>query len=156
MPRLFLLLIIACSELPAAEFTRTRGWLHANGYSRHFSADDANDRLLGLGFTYYTGRRGTWHTAWEGDVFRDSGRKVAGYVGYAWTRPTNWVSFGVTAALMHHRNFAAHNSLRILPVALPFLETRGERIKARIYYIPPIRRPSDHQVAVQLLLPLLR
>jgi len=43
-----------------------------------------------------------------------------------------------------------------MPVALPYLESRGTRYKVRLYYVPPIRRSSDHQVALQLMLPLFQ
>ena len=158
IPRHWCYVILICIQLPssAAEFSDARGWLHVNGYSWHFAANDANDRLLGAGATYYTGRLGAWHTGWEADVFQDSGRKLSAYAGRSWTRPTTYFSLGLTAAVMYHRNFAAQNSLRLLPVAFPFLETRGTRLKARLYYVPPVRSPSDHQVALQLLVPLFR
>lgn len=134
-----------------AEFTRHHGWIHLNGYSHHFAADDANDQLLGLGYTHYRRRYGPVIPAWEFDVFQDSGKKLSTYVGHSWTVPFKHLSAGVTAAVMYHRNFAAHNRLSTAPVAFPFLESRSERLKVRVYYIPPVRRASDQQIAVQIL-----
>lgn len=78
----------AASARAGSEFATDRGWLHFNGYSHHFAADDANDRLLGIGY--------------------------------------------------------------------PFVETRGTRLKVRAYYIPPVRRASDEQLAIQLVWALRR
>lgn len=134
------------------EFTSRPTWAHVNGFSYHFAAPDANAALLGVGFTHYTRMFGRVLPAWEGDLFRDSGCKPSAYLGHSWTIPTRWLSVGATGAVMYHRNFAAQNRFRVLPVALPFVETRGERLKARLYYIPPVRRASDEQIAVQLML----
>lgn len=154
---LMLFLLVGAASLRAdQEFTANRGWLHVNGYSHHLAAPDANDALLGFGFTYYRRGYGRFLPAWEGDVFQDSARKPSVYLGHSWTMPTRRVSFGVTAALMYHRNFAAYHSAGIMPVAFPFLETRGSRVKARVYYIPPIRKASDQQIAVQIMAPLFR
>lgn len=135
------------------EFTQFRTWLHVNGYTYHFAAPGANDRLLGVGFTRYMPRRHFVIRAWEGDLFQDSGRRLSGYVGQSWTVPTRLVSLGLTGAVMYHRNFASHNRLWTLPVAFPFLEAGGPRVKARLYYVIPARRASDQQVALQLMLP---
>jgi len=134
-----------------SEFTAHRGWVHLNGYSHHFAAADANDQLLGLGYTHYRQRYGRVIRAWELDVFQDSARKFSGYVGHSWTVPFKHFSAGVTGAVMYHRNFAAQNKLKTLPVAFPFLETRGTRLKARLYYVAPVRRASDQQIALQLM-----
>jgi hypothetical protein len=147
---------IAVTAHAAPEFTETRGWLHLNGYTHHFDAPDANDDLYGAGFTWYTRRHGTFATAWEGDVFQDSARKLCAYAGHSWTLPLRFANVGVTGALMYHRNFAKQTRACILPVALPFLETGGERCKLRIYYVPPVRSPHDHQISFQLLVPFWR
>jgi hypothetical protein len=144
----------ACSAVAQSEFSEYRGWLHVNGYSHHFAAKDANDNLLGLGFTQYRRRYGRVIPAWEFDAFQDSGKRLSTYVGHSWTVPFKRASVGVTGALMYHRNFAAQNRLSVLPVAFPFVETRGTRVKARVYYVPPVRRASDQQLAVQLMCPL--
>jgi hypothetical protein len=137
--------------LAQREFTEHRGWLHLNGYSHHFAADDANDRLLGIGYTHYYHRYGRVIRAWEFDAFQDSGKKFSSYLGHSWTFPFKYFSAGITGAVMHHRNFAAQNRLKLLPVAFPFLETRGTLLKARLYYVAPVRRASDHQIALQLM-----
>src|SRR5262245_29264531 len=90
-------------------FTEQPLWVHLNGYAHHLSAKDANDNLFGLGLTYYTRRSGRILTAWEGDAFQDSGKQLAAYAGYSWTVPTRIISFGLTAAVMYHRNFKAQN-----------------------------------------------
>jgi len=138
------------------EFTYHRGWLHLNGYSHHFEARDANAKLFGGGFTWYSARSGNVIASWTADVYQDSERKLSGLVGRSWTLPLRWGSVGATAAAMHHRNFRAHNSLGLMPVLLPFVETRGLAYKLRLYYIPPFRSPSDHQVAIQLRTPVWR
>ena len=120
MKRIWLILIALLAAAPLRadqEFTATRGWMHANGYSYHMNAPDANDALLGVGFTYYRRGYGRVLPAWEGDVFQDSARKPAAYLGHSWTLPTRHVSFGATAALMYHRNFSGYHSLAIMPVA---------------------------------------
>jgi hypothetical protein len=133
-----------------------RGWLHLNGYTHHFTASDCNDRLFGLGGTWYTRSRGRMLTAFEADVFQDSARKPSAYVGHSWTAPFRFGSVGVTGALMYHRNFKTQNNWRLLPVALPFAETRLGGVKVRAYYVPPLRNASDHQIALQLMVPLAR
>jgi hypothetical protein len=154
LKRLFLS-VLACASIGAAraqpEFAQQRGWLHVNGYTHHFAVDDANDRLFGLGLTYYGRLHGRIIPAWEFDAFQDSAKKLSTYVGRSWTIPLRYVSVGVTGALMYHRNFSSQNRLRVLPVAFPFLETRGTRLKARLYYIAPARRASDEQIAIQLM-----
>jgi hypothetical protein len=65
-------------------------------------------------------------------------------------------SVGVTAALMYHRNFAKQTRACILPVALPYWESRGQSYKLRVYYVPPVRSRHDHQVSFQLLVPIWR
>lgn len=155
---LFLVFLFAHSHSlrAQAEFTAHRGWLHLNGYSHHFAVDDANDQLLGVGYTLYRRRHGRVIRAWEVDAFQDSGKKFSAYVGHSWTFPFKYFSAGLTGAIMYHRNFAAQNRLSTLPVAFPFLETRGVRWKARLYYVAPARRASDQQIALQFMLPLQR
>lgn len=138
------------------EFTDRHGWLHLNGYAHHFAVNDANDHLLGLGYTQYRRTYGRVIPAWEVDAFQDSGKKFAAYVGHSWTVPFRYFSAGLTGAIMYHHNFAAHNRLKTMPVAFPYLETRGTRLKARLYYVPPVRRASDEQVALQVMLPFGR
>ncbi len=155
--RTFLLCVGLVAALRASpELTESRGWLHLNGYTHHFDAPGANDDLYGAGFTWYTRRYGPLATAWEADVFEDSGKKLCGYVGHSWTLPLQFGSVGVTGALMYHRNFVKQTPTRVLPVALPFLETRGERVKLRVYYIPPVRSRHDQQISFQLLVPFWR
>lgn len=138
------------------EFTNTRVWLHLNGYTHHFDAPGANDDLYGAGFSWYARRYGRVVTAWEGDLFQDSGKRLCAYAGHSWSLPLHYGSVGVTGALMYHRNFASQTRTCILPVAFPFLETKGARFKLRVYYIPPVRSPHDQQVSLQLLLPFWR
>jgi len=148
----FLMGLVLAAPLGAqAEFTKHRGWVHLNGYSHHFAVEDANDQLLGIGYTHYRRLYGHVIPAWEFDAFQDSGKKLSTYVGHSWTFPLKYFSAGLTGAVMYHRNFAAHNRMSTLPVAFPFLETRGENLKARLYYVPPVRRASDQQVALQLM-----
>jgi hypothetical protein len=140
----------------APEISEAPGWLHVNGYTHHFDAPGANDRLFGLGFTWYVRRFSTPVVAWEGDVFQDSACKLSGYLGQSWAFPTTFGNFGATGALMYHRNFVTQTRWRVLPVVLPFWETHGSRMKLRVYYIPPVRSRHDHQVTVQVLLPFSR
>ncbi len=158
--RLFLplfFLMLGQIAVAAPEFTQTRGWAHLNGYSHHFDAPDANNALFGAGFSWYVKRYGRTVQAWEGDVFLDSGRKVSGYFGRSLILPLGrFGGAGVTGALMYHRNFAKYNRANLMPVALPFFETGGEAMKLRIYYVPPVRSASDHQVAFQIMLPVWR
>lgn len=158
--RRLLFFLIACAvaaHLHAeSEFAAHRGWLHLNGYSHHFAVDDANDRLLGIGYTHYRRLYGRVLPAWEFDAFQDSAKKFSGYVGHSWTLPLRALSCGVTGAIMYHRNFAAQNQLKTLPVAFPFVESRGTGLKVRAYYIPPLRRASDAQLAVQVVWALRR
>lgn len=153
---LFLSMLGSVSVRAQAELSEVRTWIHLNGYTHHFAASDANNRLFGLGFTHYDRNYGRVRAAWEGDLFQDSACKPSGYLGRSWTFPVPFVSLGVTGAVMYHRNFAAQNRYRLLPVALPFLETRGGRLKVRAYYVPPVRRASDEQIALQLMLPWFR
>lgn len=153
-PRLLLLWLTALLPvlgLGQETFTDRPVWVHLNGYAHHMSAKDANDNLFGLGLTYYTRTSGKFLTAWEGDAFQDSGKQLAAYAGYSWTVPTRIVSFGLTAAVMYHRNFKAQNDLGVLPVAFPFLETRGRHLKLRVYYVAPVRKASDEQFAAQVM-----
>jgi hypothetical protein len=147
------LFLAALGSAQCSEFTDDPTWVHLNGYTRHFSATDCNDSLFGVGLTKYTRLDRTLITAWEADAFQDSARQLSAYVGYSWTAPTRWVSVGLTVAVMYHRNFLAEDSLGVLPVAFPYLETRGRGLKLRVYYVAPVRRASDEQVAVQLMLP---
>ena len=140
----------------SAEETRAQAWLHLNGYSHHFDAPDANDHLLGVGATWYVKRWGKIARAWEADVFRDSGKKLSGYVGHSWTYRMRLANVGITGALMYHRNFAKHNNLRLLPVALPYVELPLRKLSVRAYYVPPVRSASDNQIALQVLVPFLR
>jgi hypothetical protein len=160
---LILATALACvwclSPTRAADVSDTvlpRGWVHLNGYSHHFTAKNCNDQLLGVGATWYTKRHGRVLRAWEADVFQDSAREPSAYIGHSWTRTFRLGSLGVTGALMYHRNFASQNEWRLLPVALPFAETRLGRVNVRAYYVPPVRNASDHQVALQVLVPLFR
>jgi hypothetical protein len=133
-----------------------RRWIHLNGYTHHFAAPDANDQLFGAGLTWYAQPSQRLATAWELDAFQDSGRKLSVYLGRSWTRRFDAANVGATAALMYHQNFRAHNRWRLLPVALPFVETSLGVFKARAYYIPPVRNRCDHQIALQLLVPFSR
>ena len=132
-----------------------KAWLHLSGYSVHFHAPDANPYLLGLGLSLPAKPWGAWRTTWVLNAFEDSDRKLSVFVGRALTlRCGSRVDLGVTAALMYHRNFARQNQLRLLPVALPFVDCDLGRWTLRTYYVPPLRSPTDHQVAVQLMIPL--
>lgn len=154
---LLLTLATTPAALSAPDPNETRGWLHLNGRTHHFAAPGANDNLFGVGFTWYAPSESSVRTAWEGDVFQDSGRKLSAYLGQSWTVPL-WSNSGVglTVALMYHENFARQNRWRVLPVGLPFWETRGQSLTLRLYYIPPVRSRRDQQVALQALLPFWR
>lgn len=157
MPRLLSLLVLVVSfALPvrAAGPAPARLWLHLNGYTYHFVAQDCNSWLLGSGLTWYTHDSDRLRTAWEADAFEDSARKLAAYAGYSVVLPFRWVGFGATGAIMYHRNFVAEDRLRILPVVIPFLEFGQSKWKLRVYYVPGVRRRTDEQVSVQLLIPL--
>jgi hypothetical protein len=138
------------------EITDSYAMLHLNGYTHHFDAPGANDKLFGLGITLYDRRAGRVTMAWEGDVFFDSGNQLSGYVGRSWTLPLSFGKAGVTAALMYHRNFLKQNNAGVLPVGLPYWETPGRSLRLRFYYVPGMRNASDHQIAIQLLAPLRR
>lgn len=141
----------------APEFIDTRGWLHLNGYTHHFDAPGANDNIFGAGFTWYDRRHGSPLVAWEGEVFRDSGRKLSAYLGRSWTFSIgDHIGAGLTAAVMYHQNFARQNRWRVLPVGLPFLETRSRSLKLRVYYVPPFRSRHDRQIAFQAQVPVWR
>jgi len=60
------------------EFTYHRGWLHLNGYTHHFEVHDANAKLLGGGFTWYSTKSGIVIASWTADVYQDSARKLSG------------------------------------------------------------------------------
>jgi len=150
---LFAGLALCLSAAGAEEVAAYRGLLHVNGYTHHFAAPGANDNLLGLGVTWYDRRAGRFSMAWEADLFRDSGRQLSGYLGRSWTLPLRIGNVGVTGALMYHRNFASRNRLSVMPVALPYWETRGRWLRMRVYYVPPVRRASDQQIAFQILTP---
>jgi hypothetical protein len=140
-----------------SEPERWRGYLHANGYTYHFAAPGTNDKLFGTGITWYTRKWARLQTAWEADAFQDSEYKLSGYVGRSLTLPLRLGSVGATGALMYHRNFVAQNRYRVLPVVLPFAETRVFRqAKVRVYYIPPVRNRCDEQICMQLLIPFAR
>jgi hypothetical protein len=160
MPRpLSLLLALTLALVPSAraEDAHSRAWIHVNGYTHHFTARDANSHVFGTGVTWHRTRRGATRPAWEADVFQDSARKLSAYAGHSWTRPISRARIGATAALMYHRNFRAHTGAGVLPVVLPFVEVRpAAELKLRIYYIPPVRARDDHQMAVQLAVPLSR
>jgi hypothetical protein len=149
-------LLVAPGARANNEFTVSRNWVHLNGYSYHINATDTNDRLFGIGLTRYRRMHGRIVPAWEADLFQDSARKLSAYAGHSWTIPTRHLSFGATGAIMYHRNFASQNDARLLPVAFPFIETRGSRWKARVYYVVPLRNASDQQIAFQLMLPFSR
>lgn len=146
----------SCIGSSAAEspFEWPAAFLHLNGYTQHFAAPGANNRLYGLGATWHIRRAGRLRTAWETDAFRDSGRKLSMYAGHSWTLPLAVGNVGVTGALMYHRNFRAQNRWGVLPVALPFAEAALSRGVLRVYYIPPVRNRCDHQVSLQFLVPL--
>ena len=157
MPRrffLFVLLFVGTILCSGADVT-PQAWVHIDGYTYHMVARDCNNLLLGSGLTWYTRDDEKLRTAWEADAFADSARKLAAYAGYSVGLPLRAITIGMTGAIMYHRNFAAENRLRTLPVAFPFLEFEC-RFKVRIYYVPPVRRASDEQVAVQLLVPIGR
>jgi hypothetical protein len=150
-------LLLATIAGAATQADEARGWLHLDGYTWHFDAPGANSRIFGLGATWYVRRFGRPATAWEADIFQDSACKPSGYVGRSWTFRLPLVGrVGATGALMYHRNFAAQNRWRVLPVVLPFWELNLRTAKLRAYYIPPVRSRHDEQVAVQLMLPLWR
>lgn len=153
-----LLLFVATNPLFAAAAVREapRAWLHVDGYSHHFEAGDANSELFGLGLTWQRRTTGSMTTSWEADVFRDSGCELSAYLGHSWAWTLGRVRLGATGAVMYHRNFSDYNGLNVMPVVLPFLEVPLRPVKLRVYYVPPVRRASDHQVAIQLLIPLRR
>jgi hypothetical protein len=138
------------------EFSAGHAWLHVNGYTHHFDAPGTNSNLWGTGITWYDQRYGPIVTAWEADAFADSACKLSAYAGRSWIRPTNLGGFGITGALMYHRNFVTQNRWRVLPVGLPFWQSRGNAYQLRVYYIPPVRSRCDQQLALQLMLPLSR
>ncbi|HVS51803.1 MAG TPA: hypothetical protein VHD62_05555 [Opitutaceae bacterium] len=149
-------LCIASRSVAMPQADEARGWLHLDGYTHHFDAPGAESRILGVGFTWYVRRFGVPATAWEADLFQDSACKLSGYAGRSWTLPLPLGNIGVTGALMYHRNFAAQNRWRVLPVALPFWELSGRTLKLRAYYIPPVRSRHDEQIALQVLVPWWR
>lgn len=134
------------------KFDRSHVWLHFDGLTYHFDAPGANSLLWGSGLTWYHKSSLPMLTAWEGDAFEDSERHLAAYLGHSWAIPFKYFNFGATAALMYHHDFASQNKYLTLPVVIPFLETHGRSLKLRIYYVPPVRNPTDQQVAAQLLL----
>jgi len=159
MPRLvqfplLALLLVGVARLGNATEDIPRGWLHIDGYTYHVVAQNCNDLLLGSGITWYTRYDDRLQAAWEADAFADSARKLSAYAGYSVALPFHGVAVGATAAIMYHRNFVAENRYRTLPVAFPFLEAGTRKFKVRLYYVPPVRRASDEQFAVQLLLPI--
>lgn len=152
--KLAVLVLFAGVGNACAQENPARGWLHLNGYTHHFEAPDANDNLLGVGATWYVKKWGRIARAWEADLFQDSGRKLSGYVGQSLTYRGRFANAGVTAALMYHRNFAKQNRWSVLPVALPYAELPLGKFSLRAYYIPPLRRGSDQQIAFQVLVPM--
>jgi hypothetical protein len=141
------------TDARAEELSGVKHWIHLNGYTHHFSAPDANNNLMGFGFTSRDQRFSRLSLGWEADVFRDSGCKLSAYAGRSVTYRFRACSVGVTGALMYHHNFAKQNRWGLLPVALPFIETGGDLLRARLYYVPPVRSVHDHQIAIQMLVP---
>jgi hypothetical protein len=149
-------MIVLAPASAQGEGPRPPRWLHLNGYSHHFVAKDANAQLFGVGGTWYRKSGGKILRAWEADVFRDSGGKLSGHLGHSWTYTMRFVNLGATGSVMYHRNFASQNRWSILPVVLPYAEFPLRGSSLRLYYIPPVRDPDDHQLAVQLLIPIGR
>lgn len=137
-----------------------QSFLHLNGYSIHFDKRPApgksvNDHLFGLGGSVEFDTHGPLIWGIAGDVFWDSREEVSAVLGPSCHYPFNdHVSVGGAAFLMYKTAFQRDYGFPILPVPLPFAEIGTERIRLRTYYIPPVRRPTDHQVVFQLRIPL--
>lgn len=137
-----------------------RRWhLHLNGYSIHLHKPSAsgkrpNDLLLGLGGAMEIETDGPWIWEIAADAFVDSRDELSAVLGPAFHYPVNdHFSAGGAVFLMYKQAFQDDYGFPILPVPLPFAEIGNEKVRLRTYYVPPVRRPGDHQVVFQVRIP---
>ena len=124
----------------------------------HFDASSSvNDKLWGFGVMWDIKRLdfADLILAFEADVYRDSQRRLAFAIGGSVRKEIGPISLGLAPNLMFKENLHEQspvNKLPFLPVVLPFVQVDYfSRARLRMYYIPPIRSPSDHLVAFQML-----
>lgn len=146
---------------PGADARGQKQWyLHLNGYTIHFDkrpepGDTVNDYLIGLGTSVRFQTDSDWVWGIAGDLFLDSNEEISGVIG-----PTveyflhERVTIGAAGFLMYKESFDRDYGFPFLPVPLPFVDFDLKRVNLRCFYIPPVRRPTDHQISFQLRIPL--
>ena len=133
--------------------------LHANGYTIHFNkkpkpGEEVNDFLYGLGF-HYEWARGPRHTwAAEFDAFNDSHNELSLLGGASGRYDLGPVEIGATGMLMYKSTFSDDEGTPVLPLLIPFVQKEFNSWGIRMYYVPPVRKPTDHQITFQLHIPL--
>ena len=137
-----------------------QSYLHLNGYSIHFDkrpepGESVNDYLIGLGYAAEFDTQGTLIYEFLIDVFNDSREEISAVFGPTVQYPLNdYFHIGAAGLLMYKKAFEEDYNFPLLPTPLPFAELRGERLSLRSYYIPPVRKPTDHQIVFQLRIAL--
>ena len=141
--------------LPPVEKT----FVHLNGLTIHFDkrpepGQTVNDYLIGLGGSIQFETSGRFIYGATIDVFNDSNREIAVVVGPSAEIPLHdRFHLGASLFLFYKESFQRDNGFPFLVTPLPFADLRLlERLHLRTYYIPPVRKPTDHQLSFQLRL----
>lgn len=135
-------------------------YLHLNGLTIHFDkrpepGKTVNDYLIGLGGSIEFETSGTFIYGVTFDVFNDSNKEIAAVIGPSAEWPLHErFRIGASLFLFYKESFQRDNGFPLLVTPLPFADIRlFERAHLRTYYIPPVRKPTDHQLTFQLRIP---
>ncbi|MEC5387598.1 hypothetical protein VVD49_17835 [Uliginosibacterium sp. H3] len=124
-------------------------YLSFGGFSRHFDRDlDLNEVNPGIGY----GRDFTWDShpdmdlSWELGVFKNSLRRAAFYgtLSYAPWHPAEGWRVGAMAGLS-----SGYHQSAVVPLVLPFVEWRFQRLGLQALVIPTIKPYVDGAVVLQ-------
>lgn len=147
-------------ELVVDDNAGRQWYLHLNGYTIHFvkrpePGQTVNDYLIGLGASVRYLSDSNWIWGITGDVFLDSNEEISAVVGPTLDyRLHRRVNVGAAGFLMYKESFDRDYGFPILPVPLPFVDFDFKWLNLRCFYIPPVRRATDHQISFQLRIPL--
>ncbi len=135
-------------------------FLNLNGYAWHLnkgdeSEEEVNDWPFGLGLTYELRRKKNYIWTVDGDLFFvDSNNDFAAAAGSTILWRTKIVDIGARGGLLYKQNFVDDWGFPLGPVLLPVLQRDFGYFSVKVVYIPPVRKATDEQFFIQLLIPL--